>query len=78
MGDTKFRFHDLRHMFATWLHQEGVGLDVLRPLLGHKDRSTTDRYTYLERKKLGEVLAVMPRIQRGNSEKLARTGKLGS
>ena len=34
---TKLRFHDLRHVFATWLHKAGVSLDELRFLLGHKD-----------------------------------------
>lgn len=34
VNGTKFRFHDLRHVFATWLHQAGVSLDTLRPLMG--------------------------------------------
>ncbi len=32
--DSKLRFHDLRHVFATWLHRAGVSLDTIRPLCG--------------------------------------------
>jgi integrase len=39
----RFVFHDLRHAFATILHSKGVGLDVIRQLLGHNDLSTTDQ-----------------------------------
>ena len=54
---TKLRFHDLRHVFATWLHREGVSLDSLRFLLGHLHRTTTDRYTTVDRIALGDVLS---------------------
>jgi len=64
VNGTKFRFHDLRHVFATWLHQEGVSLDAIRPLMGHADRATTDRYTSIDRLKAGNVLTVMPRIRK--------------
>lgn len=63
VGDgTKLRFHDLRHVFATWLHREGVSLDKLRFLLGHRDRATTDRYTSVDRLEMGNVLSLLPRI----------------
>ncbi len=45
---SKLRIQDLRHVFATWLHKAGVSLDVLRSLLGHNDRATTDRYTTVD------------------------------
>ncbi len=61
---TKLRFHDLRHVFATWLHREGVSLDVIRPLLGHRNRSTTDRYTTIDRLACGKVLDLMPEIRK--------------
>jgi len=60
VGESRLRFHDLRHVFATWLHQSGVSLDALRPLLGHRNRDTTDRYAYLDRKAIGDVLNIMP------------------
>ena len=40
-------FHDLRHVFATWLLRTVVSLDAVRELMGHKDRSTTDHYATL-------------------------------
>lgn len=67
-GDTKLRFHDLRHVFATWLHQAGASLDELRPLLGHRKRATTDRYVTIDRKAAGKVLNLMPRIRQKESK----------
>jgi len=73
VNGTKFRFHDLRHVFATWLHQQGVSLDILRPLMGHRDRATTDRYTTIDRIFAGKVLSVMPRIRNHEDEKASTT-----
>ena len=63
------RFHDLRHVFATWLHSAGVSLDDIRDLLGHKDRNTTDRYVTLDPKTTLKALKVMPRILRKEPKK---------
>jgi len=60
---TKLRINDLRHVFATWLHKQGVSLDELRSLLGHKDRATTDRYTSIDRLDTGKVLEKIPRLR---------------
>jgi hypothetical protein len=38
------RLHDLRHIFATWLRQQGVELDVIASQLGHRDLRMTKRY----------------------------------
>ena len=63
VNGTKFRFQDLRHLFATWLHRKGVSLDTLRPLMGHKDRATTDRYTTVDRLTAVNVLSLMPNLR---------------
>jgi len=42
----KFRFHDLRHTFATRLAQKGVDLYKIQRLLGHKTGVMTQRYAH--------------------------------
>ncbi len=41
-----FRWHDLRHTFATRLAQVGYDLYKLSKLLGHKDIKMTQRYSH--------------------------------
>jgi integrase len=42
-----FRFHGLRHHFASALVSNGVDLSVVSALLTHKDMGTTQRYAHL-------------------------------
>ena len=42
-----FRFHDLRHTFASHLAMKGVSINTIRELLGHKSMEMTMRYSHL-------------------------------
>ncbi len=41
-----FRFHDLRHTFASRLAQEGKDIYLIQKLLGHRDPRMVQRYAH--------------------------------
>jgi integrase len=60
-GVRDFRWHDLRHTFASWMLKSGASLRVVQDLLGHKNISQTMRYAHLERKDLAQAVANLKR-----------------
>jgi integrase len=61
-----FRFHDMRHTFATRLVQRGVDLYKVQRLLGHKTSLMTQRYAHHSPESLREGVNVLdaPHVQR--------------
>lgn len=61
-GIKDFRFHDLRHTWASWHRQAGTSCDELKDLGGWKSRQMVDRYAKFATENL---LSAASRIERG-------------
>ena len=55
-GIEDFKFHDLRHTFASRLVMAGVNIRTVQQLMGHKDIRMTMRYSHLSDDHLKEAV----------------------
>lgn len=69
-GAPQFRFHDLRHTFASRLAEAGTPEHVIAALLGHAARSTTQLYIHADRRELHQAIAALGKL---NEEAQTRT-----
>lgn len=58
-GIKNFRWHDLRHTFASRLRMTGAPLEDIADLLGHKSLTMTRRYAHLGPNKLHAVVSLL-------------------
>ena len=54
-GIEGFRFHDLRHTFASWYMMNGGDLYELAKILGHANIKMTERYAKLAKKHISKT-----------------------
>jgi integrase len=58
-GITDFRFHDLRHTYASHLAMRGMHIRALQELLGHKSVIMTQRYSHLAPEQLQNAVKLL-------------------
>ena len=59
-GIKDFRFHDLRHTFASWIAMNSKDIYAVQNLLGHSSPSVTKRYAHLTDDYLRSVVESVP------------------
>ena len=58
-GIRDFRFHDLRHTFASHLVMKGATIKDVQELLGHKDLKMTMRYSHLSQEHKAKAVSLL-------------------
>jgi integrase len=80
-GIADFRFHDLRHTFASHYVMRGGSIKGLQKILGHKDIQMTMRYAHLSKEFAKEEIQIMNGLAegclKGTSSSEAKLGVIG-
>lgn len=75
-GIDDFRFHDLRHTFASNLVMAGVKIEKVQKLMGHKMIAMTQRYAHLAPGYLSESVKVLDRVLTQNPPQVGKVIQL--
>ncbi len=73
-GIEDFRFHDLRHTWASWLIQSGVPLSVLQEMGGWESIEMVRRYAHLAPNHLTEHARKIDDIFGDNVPNMSHSG----
>ncbi|MGB3479915.1 MAG: tyrosine-type recombinase/integrase [bacterium] len=76
-GIRDFRFHDLRHTFASRLVMAGVDIRTVQVLLGHKDIKVTMRYSHLSDQNLRKAVDKLSSSEYSSSADRTNTAQSG-
>jgi len=77
-GISDFRFHDLRHTFASNLVMSGIDLTTVGELLGHKKLEMTKRYSHLSPSHKTKAINILDRVMSQISPQEEKAGKVVS
>jgi len=73
-GLDDFRFHDLRHTFASRLNESGADPFVIRDLLGHSTVTMSSDYTQTSSETRQRAIGILNNAPRRITEKLRKLG----
>jgi len=77
-GIKDFRFHDLRHTWASWLVMRGIDLYTLQQIGGWKSFSMVQRYAHLSPEHMRKAVSALDKLRlwsEAEARTIARTAK---